>query len=101
MVMQARIISSSLKNSTDLNLDSNSLIENLNREVTSRIRVISNSGDLLVDSSRRDIEGQENIRSEYKTIESSVDDNFLYKMVRFPLNFVRYILRMLKTTVQI
>ncbi len=93
MVMQARIVSSSLKNSNNLELDSNRLIENLNMEVTSRIRIVSKTGILLVDSSKANIEEQVNTRYDSKIDESSVDDNILYKMVRFPLNFIRYILR--------
>jgi len=93
MVMQARIVSSSLKNSANLEQESNRLIDNLNMEVTSRIRIISETGNLLVDSSRAVIEEKVNTRYDSKIDESSIDDNILYRMVRFPLNVIRYILR--------
>lgn len=93
MVMQARIVSSSLQYSEDLELDSNRLIDNLNMQVTSRIRVISKTGILLADSSRAENKEQVDTRYDKKIYELSIDDNILYKMVRFPLNFVRYILR--------
>lgn len=50
MVMQARIVSAALKSSTALEDDAKNIIENLGRDVTSRIRVTNRDGLLLADS---------------------------------------------------
>ncbi|MGL1890395.1 MAG: HAMP domain-containing histidine kinase [Spirochaetaceae bacterium] len=93
MVMQGRIISSSLENRENLQLESKNLIDNLNKNVTSRIRIISKDGVLLADSSKQDFILEPIADREYKIEELSVDENILYKLVRFPLDFVRYVLR--------
>lgn len=92
MVMQGRIISSALKDSEDLEEGANSIVKNLNRAVTARIRVIDNGGSVLADSSSsiQDMESDESVRK-YSSIEVSTDDNILYSLVRLGLGVVRYI----------
>lgn len=91
MVMQARIVSAALKSSTALEEDAKNIIENLGRDVTSRIRVINRDGLLLADSSTWveepiKVDGRYTYKSEF-----SSDESFLYSIVRKGLDIIRYI----------